>query len=107
MPNTTISLEKMEDEFQIDDTSPEYLRSRRSFTLPTDVEEDLLDKIEILRKDPDRIVEELKGKYHGIYKVYIGKSRRTHRLLCMVNWNKRKIRLLIIKPRNFAYSGPV
>ncbi|MGH9965123.1 MAG: type II toxin-antitoxin system RelE family toxin [Nitrososphaeraceae archaeon] len=97
----------MEDDFQIDDTSPEYLRSRKNFTLPIDVEEDLLNKLEILKKNPDSIVKELKGKYHGIYKVYIGKNRRTHRLLCMINWNKRKVRLLIIKPRNFAYSESV
>jgi mRNA-degrading endonuclease RelE of RelBE toxin-antitoxin system len=95
----------MGNDFQIDVTSPEYRRSLKNFTLPIDVKDDLQDKIEILKKDPDRIIEQLKGKYEGIYKVYIGKRRRTHRLQCVINWNKRKIKLLNIKPRSFAYSG--
>jgi len=91
-------------DFEVDDISPEYRQSLRNFPLPSHVKEDLQDKIEILKKDHKSVAEELKGKYKGKYKIYIGKKRRTHRLQCIIIWNTRKIKLLNIKPRNFAYS---
>lgn len=91
------------DDFEVDDSSPEYRNSLKKYPLPSHVKEDLQDKIEILKKHPDSVLEELKGKYTGIYKIYVGKKRRTHRLQCVINWNTRKIKLLNIKPRNFAY----
>jgi mRNA-degrading endonuclease RelE of RelBE toxin-antitoxin system len=91
-------------DFEVDDTSPEYRKSLKNFPLPSHVKEDLQYKIEVLKKDPKSVAEELKGKYKGKYKIYIGKERRTHRLQCIINWNTRKIKLLNIKPRNFAYS---
>jgi mRNA-degrading endonuclease RelE of RelBE toxin-antitoxin system len=94
----------MGNDFEIDDSSPEYHNSQKRFSLPKQVKLDLVEKIEVLKTNPESVIRKLKGKYEGVYAIYIGKEWRSHRLQCKINWNKRKITLLNIKPRNFAYS---